>query len=148
MRELATEIRSLDQIAALLNSQQSCCLGLADSAPLPFVNGVIAVVHDLRNLLFPGIHVPEGARPLVSTSNIRLQLLPIHTRLKREIARALEHSRQARLRIHRSGTDALTGTPNDPSSATSITDSFLSRLPELQTILASDVAAAFNRRTA
>lgn len=144
MREFDTEIRSLDQIAALLHSQQSSCPGVADSAPLPSVNSVISIIHDLRNLLFPGIHVAEGARQLVTTSNIRLQLLPIHTRLKREIARALEHSRQARLRIHRSGADDAAGTPNDPASATTITDSFLSRLPALQTILASDVAAAFN----
>ena len=144
MREVAAELRTLDQIATLLTEQQSCCPGAGDAAPLPTVSGVMSIVHDLRALLFPGVHAPDGVNFLPGVTGVRLQLLPIQTRLKREIARALEHARQAQVRIHNGQPPTSSGANNYTSAATSLTAAFLSRLPELQQTLASDVAAAFN----
>ncbi len=144
MREVAAELRTLDQIATLLIEQQSCCPGAKDAAPLPSVNGVMSIVRDLRALLFPGVHAADGVSFLPGVTGVRLQLLPIQTRLKREIARALEHSRQAQLRIHNGESLASVGTDNYLSAATLLAAAFLSRLPELQQTLACDVAAAFN----
>ena len=144
MREVAAELRTLDQIATLLIDQQSCCPGAGDAAPLPTVSGVMSIVHDLRALLFPGVHAPDGVNFLPGVTGVRLQLLPIQTRLKREIARALEHARQAQVRIHNGQPPTSSGANNYTSAATSLTAAFLSRLPELQQTLASDVAAAFN----
>ena len=144
MREVAAELRTLDQIATLLIEQQSCCSGASDAAPLPSVKGVMSIVRDLRALLFPGVHAADGVNFLPGVTGVRLQLLPIQTRLKREIARALEHSRQAQLRIHNGEPLASVGTDNYLSAAILLAAAFLSRLPELQQMLASDVAAAFN----
>ena len=144
MREVAAEPRTLDQIATLLIEQQGCCPGSSAAAPLPSVNGVMSIVRDLRALLFPGVHAADGVSFLPGVTGVRLQLLPIQTRLKREIARALQHSRQALVRIHNAEPQSSAGTDNYASAATLLTNAFLSRLPELQQTLASDVAAAFN----
>ncbi len=144
MCEAAAKLRSLDQIATLLDSQQRCYPGVGDSAPLPSVDGVLSIVDDLRSLLFPGIHSADGVSLMPGVNGIRLRLLPIQIRLKREIARALEHSQQAQLRIHSSESHTSKETSRDGSAAASLADAFLSRLPELQKILASDVTAAFH----
>ena len=144
MREVAAELRSLDQIATLLVEQQSCCAASSDAVSLPTVPGVMSVVRDLRSLLFPGVHAPEAINLLPGINGVRLQLLPIQTRLRREIARALEHSGHAQLRIHNSEKKSSAGAINYASVSTSLTSAFLSRLPELQQTLASDVEAAFN----
>ena len=144
MREVAAELRTLDQIATLLIEQQGCCPGAGDAVPLPSVNGVISIVRDLRNLLFPGVHAADGVSFVPGTIGVRLQLAPIQMRLMREIARALEHSRQAQVRIHNGEPPSSAGGNNYASAATLLAAAFLSRLPELQQILASDVAAAFN----
>ena len=60
MREVAAELRSLDQIATLLTHSRVVVLVSATAAPLPSVNGVMSIVHDLRSLLFPGIHSADG----------------------------------------------------------------------------------------
>jgi len=144
MREVAVELRTLDQIATLLMEQQSCCPASSDAATLPSVDGVMSIVRDLRSLLFPGVHAADGVSLMPGVKGVRLQLLPIQTRMNHEIARALEHSRQAQVRIHNAEPQASVGTYNNLSAATLLTAAFLSRLPELQQTLASDVAAAFN----
>ncbi len=144
MREVAAELRSLEQIAKLLIEQQSCCSGAGDAALLPSVNGVMSIVRDLRSLLFPGVHASDAVSIFPGINGVRLRLLPIQARLKHEIVRALEHSRQAQLRIHNSEHKSSGTTINYATAATSLTAAFLSRLPELQQKLASDVVAAFN----
>ena len=144
MREAAAELRSLDQIAKLLIEQQSCCSVVSDAAMLPSVDGVMSIVRDLRGLLFPGVHAPNAVNLLKGVDGVRLQLLPIQMRLNHEIVRALEHSRQAQLRIHNPGYESPGTTINYANAATSLTDAFLSRLPEMQQTLATDVVAAFN----
>ena len=144
MREVDNAPRTLDQIAILLNSQQSCCSGSGDTAPLPSVDGVMSVVRDLRCLLFPGVPASDAVSALPGINGIRLQLLPIQARLKQQIARALEHSRQAQFRIHSETTSVSEGAGSYAALASSMTNAFLSRLPELQQTLVSDVEAAFN----
>lgn len=144
MREVAAELRTLDQIATLLTEQQSCCPGASVAAPLPSVNGVMSIVRNLQRLLFPGVHAVEGLSCRSGVSRARQQLLPVQTGLNCEIAKALEHSRQAQLRLHHEHPKASVGTYSYASAATLLTAAFLSRLPELQQTLTSDVAAAFN----
>ncbi len=144
MREVTAELRSLDQIATLLMKQQSYCSDASNVAPLPSVDGVMSIVHDLRNLLFPRIHTADSNNSMLGVSAMRVQLLPIQTRLKREIAVALEHSQQAQLRIHSAASTPAAITSDYPAAATSLTARFLSRLPEIRQMLSSDVEAAFN----
>jgi serine O-acetyltransferase len=144
MRDVAAELQSLDRIANLLFNHQSCSSGTDNLAPLPSVNGVMSIVQDIRSLLFPEVHRAENYNSIRGVSAVRIQLLSIQTRLKHEIAVALEHSQQAQLRIHDSAMVASSSAPQYSAAAASLTAAFLSRLPKLQQILTSDVEAAFN----
>ena len=83
MRDVAVELRSLDQIATLLVNQQSCRAGTNPGTPLPSVSAVMTIVRELRNVLFPGIHSHEFVTPLPGVTGIRLQLAPLEKRLRR-----------------------------------------------------------------
>lgn len=143
MRQNAPELRSLDQIASLLADQRSCCSGISQNAPLPSVNGVMSIVRELRNVLFPGIHPHGFVTPLPGAKGMRLQLVPLEKRLKREVSRALDHAQQVQLRIHRDNSKETREACSQPA-ASETSAAFLSRLPELRQILTSDVEAAFN----
>jgi serine O-acetyltransferase len=143
MRDVSADLRSLDQIATLLADQQSCCSGTNPGTPLPSVSAVMSVVRELRNILFPGIHSHEFVTPLPGVIGIRLQLVPLEKRLRREITRALEHARQVQLRIHNEDQKSDAGSVNR-AEAMDLSSAFLSRLPELRHTLASDVEAALN----
>ena len=136
----ASELQSLDHVAMTLLEQLGCCGGMCpETTPLPSVDRVMAVVHDIRELLFPGVH---GNRRLLAGSagtEYLTSLTRIQSRLRIEISRAIVHSRQIQLRLH-NGVDAVSLAP----SASALTDRFLSRLPALQAMLNRDVDAAFN----
>ncbi len=142
MNQDADEQFSPDQIVAALLDQSGCSVCLSsDSVALPSVEGVLAVVDDVRELMFPGIHRTRMP-PLSDAANHYYSLLEqLQSRLRVEIGRAMAHSRAARLRIH----GRLTGSSDAPlPSAARITNQFLNRIPELRRILNTDVNAAFN----
>ena len=140
MNHDAAEHKSLDQIAITLLEQLGCCGGVCpDSTPLPSVESVMTIVHDIRELLFPGVHGNRRLQPGAAAREYVASLTRIQSRLRIEISRALVHSRQVQLRLH-NGVDAVSLAP----SASALTDRFLSRLPMLQQMLSSDVDAAFN----
>jgi serine O-acetyltransferase len=140
MNSVRTDARSLDQIAALLLEQQGCCGGVCpETAPLPSVEGVMNIVQDLRDLLFPGVHRTRRMLPGLAHTDHESSLGRIESRLRIEISRALVHSRQAVLRLH---ADRAPGAGQ--LSAAHVAEQFLSRLPELLAVLQSDVEAAFN----
>lgn len=143
MHENAAELRSLDQIATLLADRQSCYSGINQSAPLPSVHGVMSIVRELRNVLFPGIHPHEFVTPLPGAKGMRLQLVPLEKRLRRELSRALEHAHHVQLRIHNDNRKGMLEAVSHPE-ASELSAAFLSRLPELRQTLISDVEAAFN----
>lgn len=106
---------------------------------LPSVDGVVAVARDVCEVLFPGygrsrrIHSRED-----QITESSLQLERIEARLRIEISRAIGHARQATLRLHdasRMDTSKL--------SAAGLSNRFLQSLPELRTVLMTDVRAAF-----
>lgn len=137
-----TDVRSLDQIATTLLEQLGCCGGVCpDSTPLPSVDGVMAIVGDLRDLLFPGVHRTRRLLPGNARADYEGSLARIESRLRIEISRALVHSRHVQLKLHdASSQHPLPVTP----SAAVLTECFLSRLPQLHRTLRSDVDAAFN----
>lgn len=140
MRHFSTDQQSLDTIATTLLEQLGCCGGVCpETTPLPSVDSVMSIVHDLRDMLFPGVH---GNRRMSSGSAVSEyvgMLTRVRSKLRIEISRALVHCRQVQLRLHH--TSASSATPVDASG---LADQFLQRLPELQKILSSDVDAAFN----
>lgn len=142
MRQDAAELLSLDKIVAALLDQSGCCGGYCpDAAPLPSVTGVLAIIADIRELLFPGIHRTRRPHSLDTSFEFQSLLGRIQSRLRIEIGRAVVHSRTAHLRLH-TADSARSLVP--VHSASQITDLFLSRLPELRRILNTDVTAAFD----
>lgn len=139
MHHDAAEKRSLEQIAVNLLEQLGCCGGVCpETTPLPSVDSVMAIVHEVRELLFPGIHGNRRLQPGAAASEYLASLTRLQSRLRIEISRAIVHSRQVHLRLHQ-GADVQSTVP-----AAVLTDKFLSQLPELQQILNTDVDAAFN----
>ncbi len=141
MHRATTEMLSLERIVALLmDHSECCCPPSSESAPLPSVTGVLAIINDIRELLFPGIH--RMRRPQSGDSALEYQSLlgRIQSRLRIEIGRAISHSRMVGVRLH-SG-EAGQGI-DSPASSVRITDDFLHRLPDLRKMLNSDVTAAF-----
>jgi serine O-acetyltransferase len=133
--EAASKV-SLDAIATALLSQNECCGCCPDAPPLPSVDGIIALLQDLRELLFPGVRRIRRPGRVGATYELQGFLSRLQSRLRIEIGRAVVHSRQNRLRIHLEQDDGLTC----PSQ---ITDQFLGTIPQLQQTLQSDVQAAF-----
>jgi len=129
---------SLDGIANELLNETDCCGCDPESSPLPSVEGVVSILQDLRELLFPGIHRIRRAGRSHASFELRGLLSQIHSRMRIEIGRAIVHSRHAQLKIH--GDTNLT---DDSACPSGLTDKFLSQLPGLQQTLQSDVRAAF-----
>ena len=140
MHDDAPELRSLDQVANTLLEQLGCCGGVCpETTPLPSVEGVMSIVNDIRDLLFPGVHRTRRIQPGSAIAEYQSMLARVESRLRIEISRALVHSRQVQLRLH-NGAEAQYSGP----AASSLAERFVSRLPELQLRLSSDVDAAFN----
>ena len=136
-----TDVRSLDQIADTLLEQLGCCGGVCpDSTPLPSVDGVMAIVSDLRDLLFPGVHRTRRQQLGHARADYEGSLARIESRLRIEISRALVHSRHVQLKLHVASENPI---PPQPSAGV-LAELFLARLPELHQVLRSDVDAAFN----
>ncbi len=55
MRRSDGDSVGLDQLVAALTDMSECCSGCSANTPLPSVSGVLAILSDLRELLFPGI---------------------------------------------------------------------------------------------
>jgi serine O-acetyltransferase len=129
---------SFDDLSRTLLKQTECCGGSPEAAPLPSVDGVINVVHDLRELLFPGIR--RVRRPGASSAAFEMHdlLSRVHSRLRMEIGRAIVHSRHTHLKLHTESPE-----PAGDSCPSRTTDAFLGQLPVLQQLLHSDVQAAF-----
>lgn len=139
MTEDASDQLSFDAIAdRLLNpsgGREECC---QDLSPLPSADAVIAVLQELRELLFPGLRRIRRPGPVNGAFELQTLLARVQSRLRIEIGRALVHSRHHRVRLHREDG----GAPR-PSCPSEMTDRFLASLPKLQAILQSDVRAAY-----
>ncbi len=130
---------SFQQLALNLLELQGCSDGqLPESMPLPCVSSVMSIAHDLRDLLFPGVHRPRPLSPTSRVQSYAAQLSSIHERLESEIGRALQHAGQVAPRLH-------SGSTRNAIHPTELTARFLSRLPQLLTLLSSDVSAAFEK---
>lgn len=142
MRRSDGEGVGLDQLVAALTDMSECCSGCTSSSPLPSVSGVLAILSDLRELLFPGIHRTRGPAAGNSTREVEDLLARIQSRLRIEIGRALSHARSSSLRVVAEGGASK---PVPSRTPTGLTDEFLSQLPAIRRVLMTDVAAAYER---
>ncbi len=106
------------------------------SDPLPSQETLIEFAEGLKRLLFPGIWLPGFQTSPLPALEQQLRETTIH--LRQLVTASLNHARSANVRIHSTRADA------DLTDPQKLTDRFLQFLPHLQSILQSDVAAAFD----
>lgn len=136
---MATDIRlkeSLPAIADRLVATYAECPKIhhLDHCPLPSRDAVIAIIDDLKEVLYPGF----GRRQNLHMSNVEYhvgdKLVNLHDMLTEQIARALKHDCMLR-----------GGTVEDfEKLGQRKAVEFLDTLPELRVSLADDVQAAFD----
>ena len=105
--------------------------------PLPDTDEVIAIARDLKEVLFPGYHRNRDLR--IDNVNVHISRLldSVHVRLTEQIARA-QRSRRGNLRVVRSEEELETSV-----RAAFVAEMFLKQLPQIRSLLESDVQAAF-----
>jgi serine O-acetyltransferase len=105
-----------------------------DAGVFPNRDAIIEIIHSLRELLFPGYF----GKPKLDSNTLEYHigdlLIGIHTALSEQVANAIRHEAT---RLGESSHDAK-------ERAESIVYDFLSVIPNLRKVLATDVQAAFD----
>jgi serine O-acetyltransferase len=108
--------------------------------PLPKYEEIISAVEDLTDILFPGYRRREGLHSGNVTYHVGDLIDGLHDKLTRQIARALQHDD----RITRSAACEELDPVDYEAKGQAMAISFLRALPDLRSILATDVQAAFD----
>ena len=106
-------------------------------SPLPSVEAVIEIAHDLRSLMWPQLcltSTPELLSPIAEKCLTRVE-----RQLTEQIAIGLRHAHSTVLRLH------STTAAEAKATAAELSCRLLSVLPQLQSLLQADVNAAFDR---
>ena len=111
-------------------------------SPLPNYDEVVSAIEDLKDVIYPGYRRREGLHLGNITYHVGDLMDGLHDKLTRQIARALQHE------------DRVNAGPADPDAPDHPTDyeakgqamaiAFLERVPELRSLLATDVQAAYD----
>ncbi len=138
---MATDFRLKDQLPKLTRRlvetyDRIGTINHLDHCPLPNYDEIIAVLHDLQEVLFPGYRKREGLHRGNVEFYVGDLIDQLHDRLTRQIGRALRHEAGATSDCHEEADFEALGQAK--------TLLFLDRLPELREILATDVEAAFH----
>ena len=135
-----------DMVESLLASYQSDArTHHLDSEFLPNRAEIVEIIGELRELLFPGFF----SRQRLTAENIRYHvgelLNSVSTKLRRQVFRAMRYRRAG------GSSAAGAGSPGSPvdedaldAKVADIVATFLGRLPEVRTVLAQDVQAAYD----
>lgn len=107
--------------------------------PLPNYSGVVNILLDLKDILYPGYRRKVG----LHTGNIRYHvgglIDSLHDQLTTEIARALRHEH----RVQKKHSDCESDVDYE-AKGQAMAIEFLKRIPKLRSILATDVQAAYD----
>ncbi|MCH8840303.1 MAG: serine acetyltransferase [Planctomycetes bacterium] len=107
-----------------------------DHCPLPSYEEVVAAVHDLTELIYPGYRRREGLHRGNINYYVGDLVDRLHDRLTNQIGRALRHEAGA--------TSDCDGDADYEALGQAKTLQFLERLPALRHVLATDVRAAYD----
>jgi serine O-acetyltransferase len=107
-----------------------------DHCPLPRYDEVIAAIHDLTEILYPGFRRREGLHHGNIGYYVGDLVDRLHDRLTTQVGRALQHEAGA--------TRTCTDREDYEALGQAKTLQFLDQLPELRSVLATDVQAAFD----
>ena len=106
--------------------------------PLPRQEIIISVVEDLKDILYPGYRRREGLHLGNITYHVGDLIDGLHDKLTEQIARALRH--EDRLR---SGSEPCEQETDYEAKGQQLAIDFLHRLPDVRSVLATDVEAAY-----
>jgi serine O-acetyltransferase len=139
---MATDFRLKDQIPMLTDQivttyDEVGTINHLDHCPLPSFEEIIAVIHELKEILYPGYRRREGLHRGNVQYYVGDLMDRLHDRLTRQIGRALRHEAGATSSCHDDEEDfeAL-------GQAKALL--FLEQLPPLRSLLAKDVQAAYD----
>lgn len=107
-----------------------------DHCPLPRYEEVVAAIHELNEILFPGYRRREGLHHGNISYYVGDIIDRLHDRLTTQIGRALRHEAGA--------TSNCEGQEDYDALGQAKTLQFLDQLPELREMLATDVQAAYD----
>jgi len=123
-----------DLVAAMVESyQREQRITHVSTAVLPNRDAVIAILKLLREILFPGYFGRQGLKPETLTYHIGDNLATLHERLLEQVESAFRHQ-AVRGGRKVEGMDEL---------ALNATNGFLTSLPQVRAVLATDVQAIF-----
>lgn len=129
--------RLTDEIVATYTAEDS--INHLGHCPLPSYTGVVDILQDLKDILYPGYRRKVG----LHTGNIHYHvgglIDGLHDQLTTEIARALRHEH----RVHQKHMDCETDIDFE-AKGQAMAIELLKRIPHLRRVLATDVQAAFD----
>jgi serine O-acetyltransferase len=121
-------------VSAIASSHREVPLTISlDSHPLPNADTIVEIIHLLRELLFPGYFGKQNISNATMEYRIGDVLIEIHEKMSEQIGRVLRHP----INKNRTNVDIEQETER-------IVYEFLSTIPELRNVLATDVQAAFD----
>ena len=139
---MATDFRLKDQIPMLTDQivttyDEVGTINHLDHCPLPSYEEIIAVIRELKEILYPGYRRREGLHRGNVQYYVGDLMDRLHDRLTRQIGRALRHEAGATSGCHDDEEDF-------EALGQAKTLLFLEQLPPLRRLLAKDVQAAFD----
>ena len=142
---MATDLRLKEQLSALTGEivdtyEETAVINHLGHAPLPHSGTIVDLLHDLKEVLFPGYRRRQNLHAGNVTYYVGDLLDSIHDRLTDQIARALRYGDELQ------GKTCATRDALDDFElrGQQQTIEFLKSLPKLRRILATDVQAAFD----
>ncbi len=132
-KKLPTQINNLISTIVSSYSEHAETMPL-DLDSLPSKHAIIEIIHKLRALLFPGYFGKQNLLTATIEYHIGDLLVNIHEKLHEQICYALKH----RVVSHNDSGNDIANKVDD------IVCEFLSKIPEIRDVLASDVQAAFD----
>ncbi|MFM8174216.1 MAG: serine O-acetyltransferase [Pirellulaceae bacterium] len=139
---MASDVRLKEQLPRLTDRivatyGQSDRINHLGHCPLPKYEVIIQILEDLKDLLYPGFRRREGLHIGNVTYHVGNLIDNLHDQLTTQIARALRHDDRIRQR-------RVEECPSDyEAKGQAIAISFLETIPDLRSVLATDVDAAF-----
>lgn len=106
--------------------------------PLPNYEEIITAVEDLKEVIYPGYRRREGLHIGNVTYHVGDLIDGLHDKLTRQIARALRHEDRVT-----AGQQPAMDEVDYEAKGQAMAIEFLERLPELRSVLATDVQAAY-----
>ena len=108
-------------------------------SPLPSKESIVSIIDDLREILYPGFGRQEGLHLDHMTDHVGDLMASLHDRLATQIARAYIHEN----RINPDA-NADTKSPDHLGLAQNTAITFLESIPQLRSLLDTDLQAAFD----